>query len=238
MSTGVLIKLSGVRCEDDLEDLQQIARGGVDLVQLRSAQERLLDLANHARHQYNTTGVFPELADLDVDARTIIRDTFVNGAWPAGMSPMPLVLSTFAQICKDKGDSPGQLRYSLEATLSLRERIGSAWVHMLFDTVQSLAFFIQSNAYDIPGEDAGLSEDVCWNVLHGYLGMLKRAATHIYGSDSAYTQSISNWYLRAVGSAQSPLPGTRRFVRVLERSQAKMLRWAGIEDSRGVSLPK
>lgn len=205
-------------------------------MQLRSAQERLLDLANHARHQYNTTGVFPELADLDVDARTIIRDTFVNGAWPAGMSPMPLVLSTFAQICKDKGDSPGGLRYSLEATLSLRERIGSVWVHMLFDTVQSLVFFIQSNAYDIHGEDTNLSQDVCWNVLHGYLGMLKRAATHVYGADSAYTQSISNWYSRAIGSAQPPLPGTRRFVLVYERSQAKMLRWAGIEDSRGVSL--
>ncbi|KAL5364486.1 hypothetical protein BJX96DRAFT_135820 [Aspergillus floccosus] len=225
-----------VRCEDELADLQQKERGGLDLMQLRSAQERLLDLANHAGHPYNSTDVYQELSALEADVRAIIRDAFVSGVWPPGMSPMPLVLKTFSQICKAKGDSAGALRYSLEATLSLRDRKGSLWAHMLFDAVQNLSFLIQSNAYDISGEDGGLSEDVCWNVLHAYLGELKQAATQVYGPDSAYTQSIVDWYSRAVNAAQPPRPGTRRFVRVYNASQATMLRWAGIEESRGISI--
>lgn len=153
-----------------------------------------------------------ELAELEADAKKIICEPFANGVWPDSMPPLPSVHHTFARICKGNNDAPGTLRYSLKASLAMRERIGQFWVHSLFDTVQSLSLLVSIlEPHRIFKEKTLFSEDDRWNVLHGYLGELKRAATQAFGSDTTYTRSIADWYSKASSSASPPRPGTRIF---------------------------
>lgn len=112
----------------------------------------------------------------------------------------------------------------------MRKRIGDLWVHSLFDTVQILALL----AVIFKG-DSMFSKDGCWIVLHGYLRELKRAATHSYGSNCTYTQSIARWYSKAVEFAGPPRPGSRG-LGLSTISQQKLLRWVGMEESRGVDI--
>lgn len=221
-----------------MKELKEKAPDEVDWVQkLDNAQQRLLDLANNAIDHSNRKGMHMELAKLEADAEKIIREPFANGVWPDGMPPLTSVNRCFAQICKDNNDVAGALRYSLKASLTLRERRGEFWVHSLFDTVQIISLLVSlPEQHAIFNGDSLFLKGDCWNVLHGYLGELKRAATHAFGSNSTYTKSITNWYAEAVCCADPPRPGTRRFRAVYDISQKKLLRWAGIEESKGANI--
>ena len=221
-----------------MKDLQEKALNKIDwLKKLENAQRRLLNLCNDAIDHRNQTGMHKELAKLEADTQKIICEPFANGVWPDGMPPMASLYGTFARICKDTNDVAGALRYSLKALLTLQERAGEFWVHSLFDTVQIISLLvILPDQHLIFKENSSFSKGDCWNVLHGYLGELKRAATQVFESDSTYTRSIANWYSEAVSSAGPPHPETRRFTAVYGISQKKLLKWAGVEESRGVDI--
>lgn len=232
------MKLLGERCKNEMKELHEQATDAVNWIQkLDNAQQRLLELSNNAVNHHNQHGKHMELGNLEADAEKIIREPFPTGDWPDGIPPLASVHGVFARICKDNNDVAGALRYSLKASLALRKRMGELWVHSLFDTVQiisSLAYVPEQHA--IFKGDSMFSKGDCWNVLHGYLGVLKRAATHTFGSNSTYTQSIARWYSEAIISADPPRPGTRRFRAVYDISQKKLLRWAGIEEIRGIDI--
>lgn len=108
-----------------MKELQEKAPNEIDWMQkLDDAQQRLLKLANNTINQYNKTSTHMELAELEADAKKIICEPFANGVWPDSMTPLPSVHHTFARICKGNNDAPGTLRYSLKASLAMRERIG------------------------------------------------------------------------------------------------------------------
>ncbi|KAJ5153723.1 uncharacterized protein N7500_009162 [Penicillium coprophilum] len=231
-------KCACARCQDEVKELEEKAPTDVDwLKKLDNAQRRLLDLANNAINHHNQTGMHMELAELEADSEKIIRGPFPHGTWPDGMPPLASIHRIFARICKNNDDISGALRYSLKASLTLRERVGDIWVHSLFDTIQIISLLVSlPDQYPILRENSLFSKDDCWNVLHGYLGALKRGATHAFGSDSLYTRAIANWYSNAMLSAGQPHPETRRFKVVYGVSQKRLLGWAGIEESRGVDV--
>ena len=220
-----------------MEELQEQATEEVGhMKKLENAQQRLLELVNNAISHYNQHGTHMELASLEVAAEKIIREPFPTGDWPDGMPPMPSTHGVFARICKENNNITGALQYSLKASLNLQKRIGKIWVHSLFDTLQIISWLVcQPEQHAIFNGDGIVLEDDCWNVLHGYLGELKRVATHTFGSNSNYTKSIAKWYSEAIISAD-PRPGTQRFRAVYEVSQKKLLRLAGIAENRGIDI--
>ncbi|KAJ5280580.1 hypothetical protein N7478_005952 [Penicillium angulare] len=227
-----------LRCEDEMKELQEKALHDTQwLVKLENAQQRLLELANSAVGHYNQTGIHMELGKLEEDAKNIICEPFPNGVWPNGMPPLASVHRTFAKICKSNNNVPGALRYSFKDSLTQQDRVGGLWVHSLFDIIQIISLtVILPDQHLIFKENNLFSKDDCWNVLHGYLGELKRAATLTFGSDSIYTRSIADWYSKAMLSVDPPRPGTRSFKAVYGLSQKKLLKWAGIEESRGIDI--
>lgn len=226
-----------MRCKNEMKKLQEIAPDEAGWIQkLDNSQQRLLRLLNHAVAQHNQPGMHIELANLEADAEKIIREPFPNGVWPDDMQPLPSLYGTFARICKDNNDVAGAMRCSLKASLTLRERTGDIWVHALFDTVQIVTLLCLPEQHAIFKGNSLFSKDDCWNVLYGYLGELKRATTRTFGSNSTYTKSIAIWYSEAVLFAGQPCPGTRRFRAVFNISQNKLLRWVGIEKSKGIAI--
>lgn len=231
-------KCLGVRCQDEMKEQQQKALNKVDwLRKLENAQQRLLELVNNAIGHFNQTGTHMELANLEADAEKIICEPFPHGVWPDGMPPLASVHGTFAQICRNNNDIAGALRYSLKASLTLPKRVGEIWVHSLFNTLQIISLVVVlPEQHPIFKENNLFLKDDCWNILHGYLHELKLAATYAFGSDSIYTRAIADWYSKAMFSLSPPHPRTRRFRAVYGISEKKLLRWAGIEESRGVDI--
>lgn len=231
----------GQRCKNETKELQNLQERATDEVgwmqKLDIAQHRLLNLLNNSIEHYNQHGTHMELANLEADAEKIIREPFPTGDWPNDLPPLPTLYGTFARICKDNNDVAGALRYSLKASLALRTRISRLWVDALFDTVQLISLLVLlPEQHAIFKVESMFSKNDCWNVLHGYLGELKRAATHTFGANSIYTKSIARWYSDAVSSADPPRPGTRRFRTIYNISQKKLLRWARIDESRGIDI--
>ncbi|KGO76927.1 hypothetical protein PITC_004610 [Penicillium italicum] len=227
-----------VRCQDEMKELQEKAINKVDwLPKLEDAQHLLLELANNAVGLYNQTGMHMELGKLEADAKKIISEPFPHGMWPDGMPPLASVHGIFARICTNNNDIAGALRYSLKASLALRERVGESWVHSLFDTIQITSLVVSLPEQHLIFKENNLfSKDDCWNILHGYLRELKLAATYAFGSDSTYTRAIADWYSKAMFSLSPPHPGSPGFSAVYGISEKRLLRWAGIEASRGVDI--
>lgn len=233
-----LTYLLGGRCRGELEQLQEKAHNGVGWMKiLDRAQQRLLQLLNHAISHFNAGDKHLDLNELEALAKNIICEPFPQGDWPEDMPPLPSVHYVFARICKANNEYSGALRHALRASLGPRRRVGGDWAHSLFDLMQILSsVVILPNQHPMFKKNGLVSQDDLWNVFHGYLGELKHTATKSFGTDTAYTKSITNWYSEALQTAAQPRPGTRRFGVIYAMSQSKLLKWAGIGESRGIDL--
>ncbi|KAJ0421162.1 hypothetical protein BJY00DRAFT_312345 [Aspergillus carlsbadensis] len=231
---------SCTRCQSEVAELKALTpeNDPTWLEKLAIAQQMLLNVSNDAAAQFNSTGIPPRVADLESSIQKIARVPFNETAiWPDGMPPMPGVLCNVASTCKVTGNYPDALRYSLMALLTLRWRTGDEWVHLLLETVQYLSLLLSgATPHPVFRDGTVLAQDDAWNVMHGYLGELKRAATIVYGSDCAYTRAISKWYAEAVAAAGLPRPGSSAFRAAYGRSQGRLRRWAGVQETRGITL--
>jgi hypothetical protein len=201
--------------------------GALERIQKRQQQlSDFLDGAVHCKH----------VESLQIGAQNITKHAFPDGNWPYDLPPWPAMRIHSSQIHIMHGRWIDALMHGVRGYLSLERSTGDVWVRKLSHFLQILARGIEQFS-DMPDKSPSFpTRDELWDVLYGYLHELTLIANKIFGVKAKYAQAIQAWYDACMESAGTSLPGTRAFAQRFDTAQAKLLRWVGMDHSRGIAL--
>lgn len=221
---------AGQRCETQLQAHEERLPGKRD--QLEQSQHQLIELINDAVQHVNVDGI-------ETGIRVIAERAFPHGDWPVDLEPLPTLRTRLATLLWTLGRVINALREGFKGCMLLNRRIGDTWVHHLFDLVQLLSVVLTLPKHSIEVRESGLpAREKMWDLLYGYLRELVRSAVTTFGSDTAYTKAIQGWYDQCLNDDDRLRPETSAFRKRYKMAQSGLLVWAGVDESKGVTLTR
>ena len=171
------------------------------------------------------------------DMLRVKNSAFTNGKWPANIEPMPTCMRSLGVMYHDL-KNPLALKFYLLGTLYRRKPSGQLWVLDLFEVIRCLIRMAQhpdgSPIWTVQGF---LDRQELRDVARGYLQHLCIAAKTTFGLDTKFVSALYKFAAALLECKGDPEVGTAAFKKQYQKSQSRLLDWAGVEEVNAVLLP-
>jgi hypothetical protein len=197
---------------------------------IEQSQQQLIQLINSS-DPINSADNFEN------DVQNIVKLAFPAGDWPDDLAPWPSTRIAFAFVLRAYDRLVDSLKQGVRGYLSLERRTGAVWIHHLFNMLQIFTGVATLSGRDAPWGKSGFPvESRFWDVIHGYLHLLRLGAIKTFGADAPYTKAVELWYQECMRDLKLPGPETGAFFKRFKRAQSQLLLWAGVAENKGISL--
>lgn len=234
----------GNRCIAELKEHEQIARAsGSSVEKLYAAQKELGQMGDAlhktVRDRPSEQGKKAVLENFVAKLKGVMREGLPQGAWPDSLDPLPDLRLSLAMSYGELHHLGASVMYALKGCLLNKGRhVGPDWVHNFLDLVAILAEIgqlgLDNQLFKITGFPQRFEIQV---VVAGYMVYLLAVMTKTYGAGSRFVRGYRRFIINFLDIPGLPAAADEDFVDVFKAMQAKLLCWAGVDETKAIVMP-
>ncbi|OBT87641.1 hypothetical protein VE02_02682 [Pseudogymnoascus sp. 03VT05] len=215
------------RCKNGYRKLHALALSeGLSVKDVVETEKKFHDIRKQAV-SYNTTDQVENIV------ASLTKTIFPARPWNDTIYPIGAIKFHFAKLYSSSGNCHQAAIYAIQGCLTTTPRSGLEWpddLHMLLQYFKKSMLAPRAAVTEMP--DPQNLQTFFNGILHEVVVLSRKG----YGVDSKYTIALDNWRIDMLKSAEPPLPGEEGFAEKFAEAQVSVLKWAGVDEKRGIVL--